>query len=168
MNFKKKISVLNYPVKDFPFPDKYFPESFGYTLHGFSFIGNGTNNIKQKLNPSSNLINFESNTESEENTLSDEIFYPVVKNLKEKIAEYNAIPTKNFINESYLLYDKSNLIKKTFVTAINKHLNLYSLFSYFSGKTGISNLKLLSSSNFSKFLLEKNSNIKFKISTCAN
>ena len=109
---KKDNSVLNYPINDFPFPDKYFPESFGYTLHGFSFIGNGTNDIKQKLNLSSNLINFESNTESEENTLSDETFYPVVKNLKEKIAEYNAVPTKNFINESYLLYNTSNLIKK--------------------------------------------------------
>ena len=86
---------------------------FGYTVHGFSFIVNGTNNIKEKLNPSGNLINFESNTELEENTISDEIFYPVVKYLKEKIAEYNAILKNNFINQSYFLYDKSNLIKKT-------------------------------------------------------
>ena len=84
---------MNYPINnvDLPFPDKYFPNSFG-----FSFIVNRTNNIKQKLNPSSNLINFESNTESEENTLSDEIFYPVVQYLKEKIAEYNVIPIKKF------------------------------------------------------------------------
>ena len=74
-------------------------------------------------------------TESEQNTLSDEIFYPLVKYLKEKIEEYKAIPTKNFINEGYFLYDRSNLIKKTFVTAINKELNLYGSFSYFSGKT---------------------------------
>ena len=60
----------------------------------------------------SNLINFETNTESEQNAISDEIFYPIVKYLKEKIAEYDAIPSKNFINESYFLYDKSNLIKK--------------------------------------------------------
>ena len=57
--------------------------------------------------------------------MSDEIFYSVLKYLKEKIAEYNAIPTKNFINEGCFLYDKSNLIKKTFVTSINKQLNLY-------------------------------------------
>ena len=66
--------------------------------------------------------------------MSDEIFYPVVKYLIEKIAEYNAIPTKNFINEGYFLYDKSNLTKKTFVTAINKELNLYGSFSYFQEK----------------------------------
>ena len=68
--------------------------------------------MKEKLNPSANLINFETNTESESNTISDEIFYLVLKYLKEKIAECKAIPTRNFINESYFLYDKSNLIKK--------------------------------------------------------
>ena len=97
---------------DFPFPEKYL-EDFTYTVSGFSFNVNGTNKIKEKLNPSANLINFETNTESEPNTISDEIFYPVLKYLKEKIAEYKAIPTRNFINESYFLYDKSNLIKKT-------------------------------------------------------
>ena len=64
------------------------------------------------------------------------------------------------------MYDKSNLIKNTFVTAINKHLNLYGSFSYFSRKTRSSNLKLLSSSNFLKFLVEKNSqvsNLKFQL-----
>ena len=70
------------------------------------------NKIKEKLNPSANLINFETNTESELNTIPNEIFYPVLKNLKEKLAEYKAIPTINFINESYFLYNKSNLIKK--------------------------------------------------------
>ena len=34
------------------------------------------------------------------------------KTIEEKIAEHIAIPTKNFINKSYFLYDKSNLIKK--------------------------------------------------------
>ena len=34
---------------------------------------------------------------------------------------------------------------------------MYGSFSYFSGKTGISNLKLLTSSNFLKFFVEKDS-----------
>ena len=96
---------------DFPFPEKYL-EDFTYTVSGFSFNVNVMNKIKEKLNPSANLINFETNTESELNTIPNEIFYPVLKNLKEKLAEYKAIPTINFINESYFLYNKSNLIKK--------------------------------------------------------
>ena len=98
--------------------------------------------------------------------MSDEIFYPVVKYLIEKIAEYNAIPTKNFINEGYFLYEKSILIKKTFITAINKQLNLSESFSYFSGKTDISNLKLINPNDFLKIFIEKNSlksNLKFQL-----
>ena len=68
---------------DFPFPEKYI-EDFTYTVSGFSVNVNGTNKIKEKLNPSANLMNFETNTESELNTISDEIFYPVLKYLKEK------------------------------------------------------------------------------------
>ena len=43
---------------------------------------------------------------------------------------------------------------------------MYGSFSYFSGKTGISNLKLLTSSNFLKFFIEKNSlksNLKLQL-----
>ena len=107
----QKISEYRTQEIDLPFPEKYI-EEFTFTVSGFSFKVNRTNKRKEKLNSSSNLINFETNTESEQNTISDEIFYPVVKYLKEKIAEHDAIPTKNVINESYFLYDKSNLIKK--------------------------------------------------------
>ena len=107
--------------------------------------------MKEKLNPSANLINFETNTESESNTISDEIFYLVLKYLKEKIAECKAIPTRNFINESYFLYDKSNLIKKIFLSAINKQLLLYGSFSYFSGNTSAKILNLIETSDFLKF-----------------
>ena len=107
----QKISEYRTQEIDLPFPEKYI-EEFTFTVSGFSFKVNRTNKRKEKLNSSSNLINFETNTESEQNTISDEIFYPVVKYLKEKIAEHDAIPTKNVINESYFLYGKSNLIKK--------------------------------------------------------
>ena len=63
--------------------------------------------------------------------------------MEEKITQYNAIPIKDFINESYVLYHKSFLIKKIFVTAINKTLSLYGSFSYFLGKTTKEELKLL-------------------------
>ena len=114
MNIEKKLlyQKFNLPDIDWPFPEKFFNSS-GYTIHRYSFIfKNGTNNIKRILNPSNSLINVEDNTETIPNILSDEIFYPVTKYIKKKIAEYNAIPTKNFIKESYFLYDKSNLEKK--------------------------------------------------------
>ena len=88
--------------------------------HRFTFTLNVTNKIKRILNPLNSLTNVENNTETIQNILSDKIFYPVTKYIKEKIVEYNAIPSNNFINKSYYLYDKNNLIKKTFVTALNK------------------------------------------------
>ena len=107
----QSISEYRQQEINLPFPKKYI-EDFTYIVSRLSFNVNGTNKIKENLNLSSNLINFETNTESGKNTISDEIFYPALKYLKEKIAEYKAIPTRNFINESYFLYDKSNLIKK--------------------------------------------------------
>ena len=58
-------------------------------------------NIKNILNPQDELINKEKNFESAENSLQEELFFSSRKSLEEKIAEYNAIPTKNFINKSY-------------------------------------------------------------------
>ena len=114
---------------DWPFPEKFY-QSIGFTVHGFSFkFKNLPNSLSSILNPSDNLINIESNTEQAENNWTEELFSKKKKDIEEKIAEYEIIPTTNFINESYFLYDKSNLIKKTFVTAINKQLSLYGSFS---------------------------------------
>ena len=74
----QKISEYRPQEVDLPFPEKYI-EEVTFTVSGFSFKVNRTNKIKEKLNPSSNLLNFETNTESEQNTISDEIFYPVEK-----------------------------------------------------------------------------------------
>ena len=48
------------------------------------------------------------------NNLNNDLFNPEKKKktIEEKIAEHIALPTKNFINKSYFLCDKSNLIKK--------------------------------------------------------
>ena len=127
--------IENIPIidLDWPFPDKYY-KSIGFTINGFDFcFKNLPAALTNILDPSPNLINTETNTEQIDNTLTLELFASK-KNIEDKISEYNTIPTKNFINESFFLYDKSNLIKKTFVTAINKQLLLYGSFSYFSGK----------------------------------
>ena len=79
---------------DWPFPDKIY-KSMGYTVHGFSFrFKYALPNIDAILNLTKYLINAESGTEDVENTLTDEIFYLVKKDIREKIKEYNAIPTK--------------------------------------------------------------------------
>lgn len=107
---------------NWPYSDKYY-ESIGYTVRGFSFeFKNASINIKNILNPIDGLINAESGIEEVSNTLSQEIFFPSKKAIDDKITEYNAIPKKIFINEGYFLYDRSFLIKKTFVTALDKQL----------------------------------------------
>ena len=153
----KKSSHFNPKGLDWPFPDKWY-QSIGFAVSGFTFeLKNAPTNIKNKLDPQDGLINAENNLKNAENSITEELFFPSKKSIEEKIAEYNAIPTKNFINESYFLYDKSNLIKKIFITAINKQLSLYDSFSYFSGKTTATSLKLIILSDFSKFFIEKRS-----------
>ena len=64
------------------------------------------------------------------------------------------------------MYDKSFLIKKTFVTAINKTISIYGSFSHFQGKTAEDETKLLDASNFLNFLIEKNTlkkELKFQL-----
>ena len=42
--------------------------------------------------------------------------------------------TVSFVNESYFLYDKSNVIEQTFITEINKLTTVYGSISYFNEK----------------------------------
>ena len=138
-----------------PFPEKYY-KSIGYTVHGFTFVFPKIKTSKSDIiNPKNNLINIENELEETTNGLSTELEFPSKKDIEDKIAEYNAVTVKSFINESYFLYDKSFLIKKTFVTAINKTLSIYGSFSHFSGKITEKEIKLLDASNFLKFFIEK-------------
>ena len=167
---RNKIRPLNIRPKDlyWPFPGKFY-ETIGYTVHGFSFkFKNAPANLKGILNSQDDLINNgdNNNLEKGNNNFINEIFFPAKKTIEEKMAEYKAIPATNFINESYFLYGKSNLIKNTFVTAINKQLSLYGSFSYFSGKTSVSNLELINATDSLKFLVEKKSlkdNLKLQV-----
>ena len=142
--------------------DKSFTADFWFTFK------NAANNLSIILNPSNDLINVESGLEEVENTLIDELFY-TVKKIKEKIEEYKAIPIKHFINESYFLYDKSNLIKKTFITAINKQLSLYDFFSYFFGKNWHFKPKIVNFERFFKVSRRKKIfEVKLNITASAN
>ena len=97
---------------DFYLLDKWY-NSIGYTINRFSFkIGKAPTELKTILDPKDSLINLESGIE--EINLPDEenLLTKTDREIANKLSEYRAIPTKNFINESYFLYDKSNLIKK--------------------------------------------------------
>ena len=47
-------------------------------------------------------------------------FFPEQKAIEDAIKKLNDVPVKYFVNESYFLYDKSDLIEETFITAIQK------------------------------------------------
>ena len=134
-NSKRSFNLVS-TDNEFPFPEKWY-KSIGYTIRGFCFTFNNVpNNVQNILNPSANLINDRENNNIElaDKTFTKELFFDE-QPLLDKIAEYKAIPTKDFINESFFLNDKSNTIKKTFISALNKQLSIYGSFSYFSGNT---------------------------------
>ena len=94
------------------FPEKFY-ESIGCSINRFSFeFKNVPSNLRSILNPQVGLTNVENGLEEVDNNLNSDLFNPTKKTIEEKIAEYIAIPTKKFINESYFLYEKSNVIKK--------------------------------------------------------
>ena len=137
------------------FSKKYF-KSVGYTVDGFKFsFPKAKTAISDILNPTKNLLNIENGLEEASNSFSSELSFPTKENIEDKSAEYNNFPTKEFVNESYFLYHKSNLIKKIFVRAINKILSIYGSFSYFSGKLAEKEIKLLDVSNILKFYMER-------------
>ena len=90
---KNKIIRIHPRDLDWPFPEKYY-QSIGYTIHRFSFkFRNAENALSTLLNPQDDLINVESGLENAENNITEELFSKK-KNIEEKIAEYQAIPTK--------------------------------------------------------------------------
>ena len=93
-------------------------------------------------------------------------FFPVQKDIKVKIDEYSSLPGKSFVNESYFLYDKINLILDAFITVLNKKNSIYGSFSCFSGKTPNETLTLIAAENLLKFLVEKETirnNLSFQL-----
>ena len=97
---------------DFYFPDKWY-SSIGCTINRFSFeIEKVSTELKTILDPKDNLINLESGIEEINLPDEEKLLTKTEREIANKLSEYRAIPTKNFINESYFLYNKSNLIKK--------------------------------------------------------
>ena len=59
------------------------------------------------------------------------------------------------MNESYFLYNKSNMIEQTFVTEINKLIPVYGSISYFGKKSRKEAVEIVSFDNPLKFSVVK-------------
>ena len=71
-------------------------------MRGFGFLfPNASNKLKENFLPSKNLLNIESVTEGTVNVLTQNDFFPTQKDIKDKIDEYNGVPSKYFVNKSY-------------------------------------------------------------------
>ena len=82
-------------------------------MRGFTFaFPNLSTSLKNILQPSPRLTNKETGTE--QNT-----FVPTQYSFFSE-QNYKNVPVFHYINESYFLHDKSDLIKETFITALNK------------------------------------------------
>ena len=131
---------------DWPMPRTY-AKSFGLTARGFKFeFLNTSRRLEVALGLTTNLLNLEKPEYKESHFLDKNDFYSHPKEITKHIAECNTLPGKYFVNKSYFLYDKSNLIKNTYITALNK--TIYGSFSYFKGKTTNENQHLLDASYF--------------------
>ena len=133
---------------------RYF-NSIGCTLRFYFLFPNASDKLKENLLPPENLLNIESRTEETSNVLTQNDFFPIQKDIKDYTDKCNGVPNKYFANESYFLYDKSNLILDSYITALNKKISIYGSFSYFHGKKQNEKLNLIAAENLLKFLVEK-------------
>ena len=96
---------------DWPMPRTYV-KSFGRTVRGFKFeFLNTSRRLEVALGLTTNLLIPEKHEYKESHFLDKNDFYSHQKEITKLIAEYNTLPGKYFVNKSYFLYDKSNLIK---------------------------------------------------------
>ena len=113
------------------------------------------NSLKNLMGPSPALINKNTGTDETSSVLTQASFYPEQKAIENAIKNYKNVPVVYYINESYFLHDKSDLIKETFITALNKKILLYGSISYFDKKTENEIFKIIAPEKFVKFYIEK-------------
>ena len=108
------------------FPGKY-SATIGLTVRGFEFtFPNLENSIKNLMESSPGLINKNTGIEETSSVLTQASFFAEQKPIEDSIKNYKNVPVVHYRNESYFLYDESDLIiKDTFITALKKkNINL--------------------------------------------
>ena len=111
---KNNLSIYNQDVhkEDICLPD-FYSQNLGYHASGFVFTLPKNNHLQNLLTPKKNLLN--ERTHETINLFSKNIFKIPQKNLvKTAIDNYIKKLTVSFVNESYFLYDKNNMIEQTF------------------------------------------------------
>ena len=109
---------------DWPFSETHY-KSIGSTVRPFGIFSQDlSDSLKNLIQPSPNLTNTESGIEEPFAVPTHHSFYSGQQQIEENIKNYNDDPVKCFINESYFLYDKNDLIKETYITALNKKISL--------------------------------------------
>ena len=95
---------------------------------------NLSTSLKKLFQPTPNLLNTESGTEGKCTVPTQYSLYPGQQQIEENIKSYSNVLQKYFINKSCFLYDKSNLVKETYITTLNKKVSIYGSISYFNKK----------------------------------
>ena len=138
--------------------DIYLPDicyyNIGHHAAGFVIKLPKSNHLQKLLTPEDNLLS-ETNPEKI-NLFSKNIFkLPQETLVKTAIDNYIKKLTVSFVNESCLLYDKSNVIEQIFITEINKLICIYGSISYFNKKSVNEIVQIISFNSPLKFLASK-------------
>ena len=159
MYTKKNMNRVNISAADLDwfFPNKYSLK-IGLSLERFRFniTPKVSDDLRNFLEPSRSLINSESG-QAELNFVSTKgHLFSKIEGIEDAVEKLIKLGTDFYINESYFLYNKSNFIEKTFITAINKIISIYDFISYFNKKTKNDIFKIIDSEEFLKLLVKKN------------
>ena len=99
---------------------KTYVKSFGPTVSRFKFeFLNTSRRLEVALTPSTNLLVLEKPEYKDSHFLDKNDFDSHKKEITDLIEEYNKLPGK------YFVYDRSDLIKNTYITALNKYLYIW-------------------------------------------
>ena len=149
--FKLKDKTINIRSDDFILP-KYRTKTGGIVFDHHTFFLED-NSIPARIEKNVELPGNRVKYDYQEQRLSDDFL--VTKAEKDVKKMYFQAHESNLFQESYFLYDRSNLVKQSFVNKINRFLPIYCSASYFGEKTKLK-IALLSPTNSKIFYVEKN------------
>ena len=106
-----------------PLLDKYSTK-VGISVRGFTVTFQSLSDFSKNLIESlEDAINKDTNTKQSSSAPTQNSFFPEQNVLEDSVKNSKIIPIKYYINKSCFLYSRSELIKETFITVINKHIN---------------------------------------------